>query len=378
MQCHKCGKEIFNNELSFCPYCGTYLYAPTTKETSKNKAHKVLKKILYLSLIIIWLSIIGVVFILSKEFYYFDETGEIINNNEPSYVTKISSDGVTQIEYQNKYIRSYVNSLNDVYSLIKEDSVSQKKNCPKEITTIEEEIINNYNIKAVNLCEMSPSLANELKDIISYIYNEYPNQRGYLTNITLGNVGENGYIAAFMPIYVFVNSDTTSTYPIGVKTQIILNAEYFLNEPRFTNTMVHGVKIGYYPPNAVKSTTLVHEFGHYLSFRAMVKYYHTNNINYVKASDSNVVFNIYDDFLAGNFSYDIINDAYSNYLNQYNSTLSFDEFRGTISNYAIAKDENGKYIYDETIAEAFHDCYLNGDNAKIASKLIWQSLERYL
>ena len=324
MQCRKCGKEIFNNNLSFCPYCGTYLYAPTNKNSKKNtKEHKILKKLLYLSLIIIWLSIVGVVFVLSKEFYYFDENVDNSqNNNDPYYVTKISSDGFTQIEHENKYVKSYVNSLNDVYDLIKEDSVSQKQNCPKDIISIEEEIINNYNIKAVNLCEMSPSLANELKDVIAYIYNEYPNQRGYLTNITLGNVGKNSYIAAFMPIFVFVNSDTTSTYPIGIKTQIILNAEYFLNESRFNNTIVHGTSIGYYPPNAKKSTTIAHEFGHYLSFRAMVKYYHTNNINYVKASDSKVVFDIYDDFLAGNFSYDIINHAYSNYLNQYNSTLS--------------------------------------------------------
>lgn len=379
MQCPKCGKEIFNNDISFCIYCGTYLHAPVNNLPKNNKKeHKILKKLLYVSLIIVWLSIVGVVFVLSKKFYYFDE--DIVNNqsNNDTYINKISTSGLTQIEHENKYVRSYVGSLNDVYKLINEDSVSQKKNCPEEIISIEEEIINNYNIKAVNLCEMSPTLANELKNVIAYIYNEYPKQRGYITNITLGNVGENSYIAAFMPIFVFVNSDTKSTYPIGIKTQIILNAEYFLNEPRFNNTMSHGVNIGYYPPNATKSTTVAHEFGHYLSFRAMVKYYQMNNINYVTAGESKKVFDIYDDFLVGNFSYSIINSAYENYIRNYNGTLSFDEFRGTISSYAIAKDKNGKYIYDETIAEAFHDCYLNGNNAKLASKLIWQSLERYL
>ena len=142
--------------------------------------------------------------------------------------------------------------------------------------------------------------------------------------------------------------------------------------------MIHGVDVGYYPQNAKKSTTLIHEFGHYLSFRAMVKYYHTNNINYVTSSEAKNVFNIYDDFLAGNFSYNIINSAYQDYIKNYNGTMSFDEFRGSISNYAISKDKNGSYVYDETIAEAFHDCYLNNDNAALASKLIWKYVKQYL
>ena len=58
--------------------------------------------------------------------------------------------------------------------------------------------------------------------------------------------------------------------------------------------------------------------------------------------------------------------------------IVIDGFRGTISTYAVAKDSKGNYIYDETIAEAFHDCYLNGDNAKIASKLILEVLKEKL
>lgn len=378
MECRNCGNEIIN-DLSFCPYCGSYLYAPTNNKNAKKtkKEHKILKKLLYLTLIIVWISIIGVVYVLSKEFYYFDDEIADSKINNDAY-TKISSSGITQVQHDNKYVRTYVNSLSEVYELIKEDSFNQKNNCPEEIISIENEIIEKYNIKAVNLCEMSPTFANELKSIVAYIYNEYPNQRGYLTNITLANVSENSYIAAFMPIFVFVNSDTKSTYPIGIKTQIILNAEYFLNEPRFNNAMIHGVDVGYYPQNAKKSTTLIHEFGHYLSFRAMVKCYRTNNINYVTSSEAKNVFNIYDDFLAGNFSYTIINSAYQDYINNYHGTMSFDEFRGSISNYAISKDKNGSYVYDETIAEAFHDCYLNGDNAALASKLIWKYVKKYL
>ena len=47
--------------------------------------------------------------------------------------------------------------------------------------------------------------------------------------------------------------------------------------------------------------------------------------------------------------------------------MSFYQFRESISQYAVAKGSNGSYIYDETIAEAFHDYYLNGSNAAPAS-----------
>ena len=52
------------------------------------------------------------------------------------------------------------------------------------------------------------------------------------------------------------------------------------------------------------------------------------------------------------------------------SKIGFDEWRATISKYAVTKDNSGKYLYDETIAESFHDVYVNGDNAVDASKYI--------
>ena len=58
--------------------------------------------------------------------------------------------------------------------------------------------------------------------------------------------------------------------------------------------------------------------------------------------------------------------------------VTLDEWRGTISQYALAKDNSGAYIYDETIAESFHDVYLNGDNAKDASKYIYTVLKSEL
>ena len=58
--------------------------------------------------------------------------------------------------------------------------------------------------------------------------------------------------------------------------------------------------------------------------------------------------------------------------------MGFDNFRASISSYAMAKDGTGNYIYDETIAEAFHDIYLNGNNAKPASRYIFAVLKSKL
>ena len=47
--------------------------------------------------------------------------------------------------------------------------------------------------------------------------------------------------------------------------------------------------------------------------------------------------------------------------------MSIDEFAKSISEYASAKDKNGKLIADETIAEAIHDYYLHKANMNKAS-----------
>ena len=70
----------------------------------------------------------------------------------------------------------------------------------------------------------------------------------------------------------------------------------------------------------------------------------------------------------------ILLEAYDKYCKDTNTKIGFDNFRASISSYAVAKDSNGAYIYDETIAEAFHDVYLNNSNAKVASRYIVQNL----
>ena len=245
---------------------------------------------------------------------------------------------------------------------------------------IENEIIESYGVAAVNLCEMNIELANEVKKVFENIYNDYPEARGYITNVTLMNASmrEGNVLAAFMPVFSFATSDSVTTYPWVIKTQILLNTSFFLNVERLSSAVNASSESGHFPPNATVYSPVAHELGHYLSFLAMMKSYELSSILLVDNNNVTSFYEVYDDFGEGRFSFSMIQEAYENYKRDTNSNLSIDEWRGTISNYALAKDNNGNYIYDETIAEAFHDVYLNGEDAKEASKYVVQVLKEKL
>lgn len=432
MVCKVCGKDISNEGISFCPHCGSYLrdikinvtvnninktltYEPAItfnndkkkkleeekKLNKKNKKNKNKKDILvYLVVLLLWVVALYMLLQATEDNYYFNNDNNNVvevpsdNPSEPSSPsdpgsstpsepttpsTQINPSNVTAIKYNNKYLKQYyINSINDVYSLIQTDSNSQKINCPGSIIKYENMLINNYGLQAANLCEMDNNFAIELVNVFNYVYNNYPSARGYLTNITLANVDNGSYMAAFIPIFTFVTNNSSSGYPMGIKSMVVLNAKYFLDVAKISNSVKYGVSSGYFPANATKSSTVAHEMGHYISFVALLNYYKMDQVTFVRAQDSNLLFDVYDDFNSGNFSYKVINTAYNTYRLTYSNDLTFDQFRNSISEYAMAKDNNGNYIYDETIAEAFHDCYLNGDNAKIASKLIINTLKGYL
>ncbi len=290
-----------------------------------------------------------------------------------------ASKGVTSIVYDYQYYNQLTfNNLNDVLKLIASDSNRQKGSCLPNVVAIEKEITRNYGITAVNFCEMDPDFALELERVVAHIYNNYPTARNYLTNITVANIDKATYIAAFMPVFSFGTSKPNNSYPIAIKSQIILNAKYFLDSKKLDATVKKGVDSGYFPPNTTRSSTVAHEFGHYLAFVALCNHYKSGRLNFIRSSEQDKLFTIYEDFNVGKFSYRILQEAYSKYKATYNNGLSFDGFRETISTYAMAKDKSGDYIYDETIAEAFHDCYLNGDLAQPASMAIVEVLKSYL
>lgn len=385
--CNKCG-DVIEKDEKYCNKCGNYLgninnqnYEPNSGiyQTSDNK-----KAVLigigigtFLLFIVIFCS-----FILKnlKGNYYFNKNS--YENNEKSSTTiesKKSGKYSTVIIYDNTYSGVKISKDTDALNLIIEDSVSQKKNCPTEIKKIEDDIISKYGITAVNLCELDLGFARELENVFKKIYNEYPSVRGYITNLTLVNASlSEGYIAAFMPIFNFATSSSSSTYPWVIKTQILLNTSYFLNLERLESSVIAGSTSGHFPKNATIYSPVAHELGHYLSFLAMMRSYKLNSILLVDNNNINTFYNLYSDFGTGKYSLSMIEQAYQKYKSDTNTNLSLDEWRGTISKYALAKNNSGEYIYDETIAESFHDVYLNGKNAKDASKYVVNVLKERL
>ena len=429
MFCSKCGDPIEQNE-KFCNKCGNPLNVPQSNLTNQNIAtpnqnslnnsnnnyvtqninnnyqnpqpinnynnyqqsymntpnNKDNKKMIFIGAGI-GVGLFLILFLIthfignSSENYYFDTN----HNEQNSEIVQSTGSSTkkgkyeTAIIYDNTYSGVKINKDADAFALIVKDSVNQKSNCPSDIKKVEDEIIKNYGITAVNLCEMDVDFARELGNVFKKIYDEYPSVRGYITNLTLVNVSmTDNYIAAFMPVFNFATSDTASTYPWVIKTQVLLNTSYFLNKERLEASVTDGSSTGHFPKNSTIYSPVAHELGHYLSFLAMMKNYKLDSILLVDSNNVSTFYSLYDDFGKGNYSLTMIKEAFQKYKKDTNSTLNLDEWRGTISNYALAKDNSGEYIYDETIAESFHDVYLNGDNASDASKYVVSVLKEKL
>ena len=392
MYCQRCGAKVEENQ-KFCNKCGNNLTVSQISSQNINSL-RVNKKMIFVGTgigISILTIIIACILVFSKQSqdYYsiniyenYEEkdeeqskTAEIKKDEKKSKTGKYRTVIITDNTYSGVKIRN----ASDAYDLIIEDSIGQKETTPKEIKSIEESIINKYGITAVNFAELDTEFAKEIVNVLDEIYNEYPSIRGHLTNISLTNsTMSEDYIAAFMPIFQFATSDTDLTYPWVIKTQVVLNSRYFLNPERLKISVTDGADSGHFPPNATIYSPIAHEFGHYLSFLAMIKQYNTDSILLIDANNLNDLFAIQEDFSEGSFSLKMIEEAYKNYKNDTNTKLTIDEWRATISNYAITKDNSGNYIYDETIAESFHDVYLNKENAQDASKYIVSVLKKYL
>ncbi len=405
MYCSKCGDIVKPGE-KYCNRCGNYvgnLNEPVEYQNVEYKEIKNEKKIKENSnvgtmialgavaglVIIILISVFSIIFSSTKYYFTSSTYGTTNVSENPDKNTKIEksedttkSKGkyLTSVVSDNTYSDMDIETEEDAYNLILEDSENQKNNdYPAEIRTVESSIIKNLNITAANLKEMDPEFAKELEKVFEKIYEEYPSVRGYITNLTLVNAGiSDQYIAAFMPIYIFATSNTSSEYPWVIKTQVLLNSSYFLNPVRLETSVKDGAESGHFPDNTTIYSPIAHELGHYLSFLAMMKYHNMESILLIDSTKVSDFYALANDFGQGDFSLVMLKEAYQNYINDTNDNIAFDDWRGTISNYALAKDNSGEYIYDETIAEAFHDTYLNGNNSKNASKYIVEVLKKYL
>ncbi len=386
MFCNKCGNKLKPNS-KFCNKCGNQIATEVQKENSlefvKNLSKKITSnknKIIILVIFVVAISLI-ILGINKNKKYYFDINEEKSNNEiiQVSNESPKKSKYKTVIVYDNTYSGVEIKGKQDALNLIQKDSISQKDNCPTQIRQVEDQMIKDYDITAINLCEMDVDFAKELGNVFKKIYKDYPSVKGYFTNLTLVNVSmTDSYIAAFMPVFNFATSNTENTYPWVIKTQMLLNTSYFLNKDRLEASVTDGSNSGHFPKNSTIYSPVAHELGHYLSFLAMMKHYKLSSILLIDNNNLNSFYKLYGDFGEGNYSLTMIKEAYENYKKDNNDNISLDEWRGTISNYALAKDNSGDYIYDETIAESFHDVYLNGNQASDASKYIVEVLKEKL
>jgi len=406
--CNKCGNPLFANQNNDCPpsvqpikqtqnqqsqlqqttdsvqnvYNQNNLDPNTFKDNYKKKSAKseyIIGGII--GLVVLFILCGCIAFFTNKKGFYFssnsyDDSGQDIEDNADKSNKKSYG---TSIIYDNVYNGVSIDNSLSAIKLIQQDSVTQKKDCPKEIVKIEDRIIKKYEIDAINLCEMDVDFALEVENVIKLMYQEFPSARGALTNISLANVPlTQGYIAAFMPVFTFATSSSSDSYPWVIKTEILLNSTYFLDSERMEASVKDGSASGHFPKNATRYSPVAHEFAHYFSYIAMMNSYGMDSMLLIDKNNVDEFYKVYTDFGEGNFSLKMINEAYDNYKTRTNTDMTLLKFRESISGYAVAKDANGDFIYDETIAEAFHDYYLNGQNACDASKEIVAVLKKYL
>lgn len=376
MKCENCGANN-KSKATFCGVCGQRLI----KKNQNNDKYKYLI-ILSLIILVIAIIIIGITSLNQKKVFFSDELQnedsiQIVSEESSTFVKKEnksnSSNSLsysTSIIYDNEYVGN-VSSVEEVKKQIIVDSVSQKKNTTsEEIQKIENRIISNYGISAVNFGEMDVETALGIEEVIKYIYQKYPKARTYLSNISLGNIAgiKNAGTIAFFGPQSFITPSDYSGYPEGNKTLVCLSSKFFLNKNLLSKRIEDSCRSGHFPQNASTYSSVVHELGHYLTFVLTMKKYGIDNYFYIDESNIKNEQLFLKDWCNGDLALDIIKEAYKNYQANYNdTTLSFDDFRATISGYAVTKNNNGDYIYHETIAEAFNDYYCNKENAAKAS-----------
>ena len=344
----------FNYQVSYSP-------------VNKRNTLSYFKFILILSLILI----IAIIVVFGKQIFFPDK--HKVRDNK-------LSDGVTVVVSDNVYDKASINSREDAKELITVDSDTQKDKCDSEdIKKIERRLEVKHDIIAVNLCEMDLKYAKQLEKTVDKVFASFPTVKGYLTNITLTNPKDNAsYIAAFTATQLFATSNSVDTYPHVYKMVMNLNSSYFLDLDYLKDSVESAENSGYFPKGASTTSVVAHEFGHYISFVALLRSTFLNDTLLLSKDNYNKYKKLVDSWNRGDFSKKIIDEAFNNYKKKYKNNISIHDFKASISEYAIATDENGEYIYDETVAEAFHDYYLNDSNAKKASLEIIKVLKKYM
>lgn len=368
LECH----EVIEKDDNFCCKCGSITakgYKDLKQIESMNngvidKQNNKLKMLIsLLSLFIIFFTIIilyrGQNII--KPFAYVKKQ---INSFIYGYNSSI-------LKTDNTYDEIEIASYDEAIEFLKKDIEKQDYLCSSnlDVKKIEYNLEENYSIPNINFCDVSYTESKKIAKVIEDMYTLFPNIKGAITNITITNAPtKDDYIAYFQPMFQFVNSqEDINTYNKVNKTQILLNSYYFLNDKIISKPLENIVGSNWYVKDANWESTIAHEIGHYISFKLLLKENNIDNITYVTPSNEEMIKKIVKTFDNQDFSTELVLTATNNYNSKYNTNLNINEFAKSISEYASAKDKNGRLIADETIAEAIHDYYLHKENMTKAS-----------
>ena len=252
------------------------------------KTNKAFKTLFIIILCAIITSVAGALLQIKKN----NDTKHYFSNNTSIPEINIKKEAIgkyrTSVDYKTVYSKQNISSSRDAVALIKKDSNIQKEKCDKSsVASLEDEIERKYDIDAVNLCELDTETVQSIMNVMDRIYTEFPNTRGFITNLSLvNNEDTTGYIVAFMPSFAFATSNTLSTYPTVKKTQVLFNASYFLNLTKLKASIRSASRSGWFAPNASVESLIAHEFGHYLSFLVNINEYKMDGILLIKKNKS--------------------------------------------------------------------------------------------
>ena len=385
MECNHCKAEIENDD-NFCWNCGHwtthgYLFF---KQDPKNiemlngnavKQHNRMGSLMTL-MMLGFILFFAMMLIQGKDMFkpVFYLKKQILSYKYGYNVSLMKTDNI--------YKEIQINSIEDAYKIIEEDISHQDWQCRNnwDVWFIESSLMEDYDIKSVNFCDVNLEETRKIENTIRKVYTLFPNIKRYLTNITITNAKTTSeYVAYFQAINQFVNSseDINSFNKVN-KTQILLNSYYFLNEEKLKLSIANEVGDNWYVKDATWESTIAHEFGHYITFVALLKSNNIDNVVFVTPTNINDINSIIEKTNSGIFANEIVTTAYENYKRNNKLDISLNDFASQISEYACSKNKDGNLLSEETIAEAVHDYYLHQNNATKSSLEIIKVLKEKL
>ena len=374
MKCIRCNCDLEVDD-NYCPKCGEMTacgYVYFKKHPNEFKDNSSLIGSLFTLTSITIISFIVMVLISGKDMFrpYIEIKKEIYSLKQGYRATLINTD--------NKYTNVVVDSRETAIEFIKKDLVNETWYCRRniDVSLIEKEIEENYKIPSVSLCDVDKDTAKNIKKVIDRIYYLFPDITGYLTNITITNASNNEeYIAYFEPMYTFVNNNLDiNEYNKINKTQILLNSYYYLNK----DILSKGIDKELYPKGASYDTLIAHELGHYISFVTLLKDRGISDVTFITKNNNYKYEEVKEVLNSGAYSKEIVEMAVDRYNEKYDKDIAIEEFIINISKYASQKDGNNNFNYDEVIAEAIYDYYLNDGTASKCSLEIVNILKERL